>query len=248
MNIQEALRNLDPLNDDHWTSNGDPRIDAVKSFLGSSVTREEIVAAAPDFNREKAGTPESLIMNQSTVAEPTVEDDDEEPQVAINEGTAGVSEISAIDHLIENTDSEISDLLKKFRFDRRGLKPREVEKILKAMDVDEAKTFRAAIEAQLAEISKSMQEIQAYEKIVRSTFGIVKNHLLVADPPESDQQSIRRFLDAQQALRLKKADQRAAVLKTLNPNDLNPLSPLDQAMARKTARGTKRPVWPGLKV
>lgn len=51
MNIREALSQLDTLDDDLWTSEGYPKIDAVKELLGRSVTRQEIVEAAPQFSR-----------------------------------------------------------------------------------------------------------------------------------------------------------------------------------------------------
>lgn len=53
--IKAALAKLDPQNDNHWTTEGLPRIDTVK-FLGglSNVTREDINAAVPGFIRESA--------------------------------------------------------------------------------------------------------------------------------------------------------------------------------------------------
>jgi hypothetical protein len=52
MDIREALSQLDTLNDDHWTSDGSPKIDAVKELLGHPVTRQEIINMAPHFSRE----------------------------------------------------------------------------------------------------------------------------------------------------------------------------------------------------
>lgn len=52
MELIEALRSLDPLNDDHWTKDDDARIDVVSKMVGRPVTRQEIIDAAPSFNRE----------------------------------------------------------------------------------------------------------------------------------------------------------------------------------------------------
>lgn len=52
MDIREALATLDTLDDEVWTSEGLPKIEAVKELLGRSVTRQEIVDAAPKFTRQ----------------------------------------------------------------------------------------------------------------------------------------------------------------------------------------------------
>lgn len=50
--IAEALKQLDTMNDAHWTADGRPACAAVESIIGDPVTRAEIAAAAPNFNRE----------------------------------------------------------------------------------------------------------------------------------------------------------------------------------------------------
>lgn len=52
MDIREALAELDTLDDEVWTSDGAPKIDAVKELLGRPVTRQEILDAAPKFTRQ----------------------------------------------------------------------------------------------------------------------------------------------------------------------------------------------------
>ena len=52
--ILEALLGLSPDNDEHWTADGLPRLDAVENLLGASVTRKQLTNAAPDFNRAMA--------------------------------------------------------------------------------------------------------------------------------------------------------------------------------------------------
>lgn len=50
--LQQALTKLDHANDDHWTANGKPRIDAVEAlFGGAGVTRKDIDRIAPDLVR-----------------------------------------------------------------------------------------------------------------------------------------------------------------------------------------------------
>lgn len=57
MDIVEALRQLDEMNDDHWTADGAPAVDAVRSLLGRPASRQEITAAAPLFSRQNLELP-----------------------------------------------------------------------------------------------------------------------------------------------------------------------------------------------
>lgn len=50
--LQEALDQLDVMEDDHWIADGRPAVTAVEHFLGYKTTRAAIEAVAPDFNRE----------------------------------------------------------------------------------------------------------------------------------------------------------------------------------------------------
>ena len=48
----QGLLKLDAANDDHWTSDGAPRLDVVSELLGVDVTREQVIEADPFFTRE----------------------------------------------------------------------------------------------------------------------------------------------------------------------------------------------------
>ena len=51
-NIKEALGKLDHQNDDHWTSNGKPKISVVRELAGNAgITAKEIKAADPNLSR-----------------------------------------------------------------------------------------------------------------------------------------------------------------------------------------------------
>lgn len=55
MEILEALGQLDPANDEQWTGDGLPKVDAVAALVeNAELKRADITAAAPDFNREAA--------------------------------------------------------------------------------------------------------------------------------------------------------------------------------------------------
>lgn len=49
--IKEALTLLDHANNDHWTSNGQPKVDTLNAILGYDVTRKEIEEVDAKFGR-----------------------------------------------------------------------------------------------------------------------------------------------------------------------------------------------------
>lgn len=52
MDIKQALKQLNPKLNAHWTSDGAPRLEIVSEFLGVNVTREQVIKADPFFTRE----------------------------------------------------------------------------------------------------------------------------------------------------------------------------------------------------
>lgn len=65
--ITDALAKLDPKNDNHWTSDGLPRIDTVKMLAGDpTLTRESITAEMPNFSRQTAGAAAPVVAAAST--------------------------------------------------------------------------------------------------------------------------------------------------------------------------------------
>lgn len=53
--ISEALRKLDPENDNHWTTTGQPRLETVRMVAGDqTISREDVDGADKDFDRNAA--------------------------------------------------------------------------------------------------------------------------------------------------------------------------------------------------
>jgi hypothetical protein len=52
MELINALRQLDPANDEHWTDNGAPALEPIRIALGRPIARKEVTSAAPDLTRE----------------------------------------------------------------------------------------------------------------------------------------------------------------------------------------------------
>lgn len=84
MKIREALSTLDTKNDDHWTEDGLPRIDAIGL---DGVTRSEVSAAAPAFTRSNPEFVEvSDVDEQVAGVASEFGDDDPAPPVKKNLG------------------------------------------------------------------------------------------------------------------------------------------------------------------
>jgi hypothetical protein len=49
--IIDALKKLDPANEDHWTTEGLPRLEVLKDILGEVVSRVDVTNAARGFSR-----------------------------------------------------------------------------------------------------------------------------------------------------------------------------------------------------
>jgi hypothetical protein len=77
MNISQALKNLDALDDDQWTADGVPKIDVVSEMVGSKVTRQEIINVAPEFSKSNMVIPEKAAAEKAAAA-------DEEPEVDLS--------------------------------------------------------------------------------------------------------------------------------------------------------------------
>jgi predicted RNase H-like nuclease (RuvC/YqgF family) len=52
MDLKQAIRELDPKNDDHWTTNGAPLVALVSELVGREITRQEIIDVAPGLTRD----------------------------------------------------------------------------------------------------------------------------------------------------------------------------------------------------
>lgn len=87
MNIRDALARLDPATDDHWTTDGLPRLDVLRTFLGADASRADVTKAAPEFSRANLALPEAPAA-QEAVQESLEEVPLEELQEALSAAVA----------------------------------------------------------------------------------------------------------------------------------------------------------------
>jgi hypothetical protein len=245
--ILAALRQLDPLNDEHWTDNGDPRIDAVQALVGTDtkVTRQLIVAAAPDLNRKKAEQPESLLMNTTEAVASEVPTGpvlvDGGPEAMNVMPNTGDRYIDLTTGLLQGTEGVAQGLISKVFHEWQVLREQELHVLLGYLDPTQLWAFAEASEILQTQMLERIKQEQAIAASVKIMVATAKNRAQVVAPDKSNQEAIGDYIANQNAARASAHANRVTILKGINLADINPIAPIDAAMARKTARGMERP-------
>ena len=68
--IEKALLALDPENNDHWTSDNQPRLDVMKAAVGSDITRADIQVVSKTFNRKNPVIADETLAPAPVVSSP----------------------------------------------------------------------------------------------------------------------------------------------------------------------------------
>ena len=99
--IIDALLKLDVNNDDHWTDEGLPRLDAMKDLLGETVSRVDVTNAAKGFTRKTTDVltaPNGTTTAQAGAANPVVVQAEQTPAAGV---TASAGEQSLREFLAQ---------------------------------------------------------------------------------------------------------------------------------------------------
>lgn len=230
MDIQKALAQLDPANDDHWTSDGAPRVDVVSEITGDkSLKRKDITDAAPKFTRELS----------KPVAPPV---DLTNVNVIDPEAVGEIIDPEAIGTVVDAIVPEQESLSEQEMLDwALGVTPDELladRSLFKEIGVILERNINEDM-AQIENLKKKIDMLQ------RRHADLVQFDLNTDPEPNSQVHHIRR----QGEIRAEKAARTRGVLEGrggVTPDDirkaLSVQSPLDTAMrARKAAPGTTRP-------
>lgn len=218
-----ALQQLDPKNDNHWTSDGLPRLETVRLMAGDAqLTREAVTAALPGFTRSKAvplQAAEGGASEQGTSTTPIVAPAAPQPaaQGERSDGTSttGPGGDNATDDQAEQGDAEAEDPI------AAATARVEAASAAQAKANQEHSQAVAELDALLdAAASSGAQETLAQQ------VGSYHKRQLAALQQRGEQQ--RRLRDAN------------VDLKALLPQR----SQLDNALTRKTGRGGQRPNIP----
>lgn len=229
MEIKDALAQLDPLNDDHWTADGLPRMDVIEALMDDkSVTRKMVTDVAPNFSRENP-----VIGADPTVDEATQENDpDPEATPTDSDDDEGPTE--------EEVEAETDDLLE----DVLGLSFADVCSTPELMEayITAASIKSQELTRQWNAIRDEMKELSERQELVDRQLKRHNRRHKKEGPNE-----IQLYIRAQHEARLKKAERAQAFIRAqTNPKDvlqqLQFVSKLDQAMrARKPEPGSTRP-------
>jgi len=218
--IVEALAGMDALDDDQWTQNGDPLVDYLKEKTGIEVlSRQEIFEADPSFNRKKlmeGGNAEKANDEEEAAGQKV----NEEIDLDIDTSSAGT---------LADFDEPLPE--KEFAEFLRGVPKEDLEEI------------EALIIQQQTEVTRNVEHMSDLRNRLKMSLMFVQSRIKTELPMQTNAQAIRSYIDSQNQQRAERSAKQKAVISQFGSlKDINPRSQLDQAMARKTKRGGKRPV------
>lgn len=244
--ILAALAQLDPLDDDQWTADGAPKVEVVSGLVGQAVKRQDIVNAAPDFSRYKAGQSS----DQASESQPEAKessggdggdqggDTQTDPETASEESSQAKEDPDAEEgetktEALETPSSEMN----------LG----EFQSWLRTVPKDHLEEVEAGLKNQNDEVGAEIKKLQELQKRITRATSMTRNRIKDAFPNSPDAHAIRSFIESQNKARAERIGRRNEILKGIRPDELEPRAPIDAAMARKNKRGTGRPVRPLMK-
>lgn len=238
MDLKAALLSMDPLDDDHWTTDGAPRIEVLKTMTGArELTRENVINFAPDFNRESSKKPNILLMNKSM-----------EAQVDAEEEGQGREEVLTAEENIDLAPEDFpgSDLSPFFwaavsALEEIPFNPKSYNDAVGKMDTNEISLLVVEIDKHRDQVDRSIVELTQHTKILKMVKVQTNHRLLRVSPEMSNQEAIRNVINNANEQRKARAMDRSLIVKYIGEGNLDPRSVLDRAMSRKNKRGGERP-------
>lgn len=210
--IKAALAKLDPANDEHWTTDGLPRLDAIEALVGSAVARKDITNAAPEFTRGVAQSVVDEARDEET-AGPT--DDEDDP---LGDGAASADPQSP--GSVQPPEGDASDADEGNDFETAETDPAERKAAL------DAKIEQ--LENELIDFDAGMAKARAYREDLETRVTRLRDLRQQEFPPMSPAEAIQAY---QQRELEKRAAARGAMSALAK-------SPLDQSLtARRRPRG-----------
>lgn len=145
--IIEGLRKLNVENDNHWTADGLPKIEALKFTVGPSITREDVNSVAPGFTRSN----------------PVIEDVEHEEKP----DTSSMQETEQTE-IVADTDNAQYESLSKVEADKETVNGKSIVTARVALEVN----VSDAVKAMLKDIpdidfdTVSVEELKEFEKVL----------------------------------------------------------------------------------
>ena len=225
--ITDALAKLDPANDNHWTSDGLPRIDTVRMLAADqTLSRELITAEAPNFSRTSVAKAPDTPPVVPPVVPPV-------PPMTPAEVAASVS--AALTSVQEGAGATTET-----ESDSAGMPSVETEQV-----GEDASFSEADYDLMIEQAQKNLQDTinirnaaQAVVNVAQNELDDIINEKHAAAPGTSTAMAIQGYLASQQES-LTERGRRARVLQEsgVTLRDIQALipqaSPLDQALTSK---------------
>lgn len=210
--IKAALAKLDPANDEHWTTDGLPRLDAIEALVGAAVARKDITNAAPEFTRGVAQSVVDEARDEET-AGPT--DDEDDP---LGDGAASADPQSP--GSVQPPEGDASDADEGNDFETAETDPAERKAAL------DAKIER--LENEIIDFDANMAKARTYREDLEDRVTRLRDLRQQEFPPMSPAEAIQAYQRRELEKRAEARGASAALTK----------SPLDQSLtARRRPRG-----------
>lgn len=234
--ILTALTQLDTTNDEHWTGDGLPRLDALAKLMHvSNVKRGDVTEAAPNFTRDNATLEAPEVPAEPTGA--TAMGGSSDP-LGPDESDVSTAQAADADDATDPAGQPPAITLDE---SLEGLFDDDEP----ANEMDEAELAVAEAKAKLEEAEAAANEAK---KVVAEAQKDVDRIVAERDAnksPHEDMEARLTYIRRQHQMRAERAGAAHAVLKGINLENLDPRSPLDRAMARKKGFGNRgRPQMP----
>lgn len=204
VSLEQALTQLDPKNEDHWTADGAPRMDVLQELTGDPVlTRAKVNQVAANFSRENP----TLALG-----------DDPKPSGETARGTdANPNPVEEEQEEIQETDpgAETADT--------------DAERA----EIDGLGDELAEMNAELADAEEQLNKMRRAVEQKRAQRDVLVERRENRLDPQGDQKDRMAFIKRQQALRAERAgDENLAKQLALQARGIA-ASPLDRAMAER---------------
>lgn len=210
--ILEALRQLDGMDDSHWTGDGAPKVDVVKNLSGlESLTRQNIIDAAPQFSRE----------NMELEGGDDAETETGTEEVAADERITIVDLFLADEELTPNS---VIQMLAQYS-------TKEDAGILNEM-VEFMAEKQMETERQVEAMIKHRNDVNIIKMMVQSHRDAVK-------PPQTHEEANRAYLDKQAEIRAARHAGLAALPVGVRALAMGGKQTLDQQLAAQNTAAKK---------
>lgn len=241
MDIKTALNQLDPLDDEQWTTDGAPRVDAVAKILGTEVTRKQITDAAPDLTRDKVA--ESTTAKESDA--PATDDDVDELEAELaqdGEPSPPIESEGQVEHVAEFDAGYVEPADNVV-----GMDPRVV-----CQDVELIDRALAEFERQAVILDQRREAcLKKLKDLGQRSALLNKYRARLAGPAgRGNPRAIQDYLAAGQRARAERAARARRFIDAGTTADdvakqLSSKAPIDQAMGKRKAPPTaQRPAYP----